>query len=305
MVESGATTGWDWRVVDDGVGLLELEAAQAASATAPAVSQVPRQMVEFAMRALSHRDIQVTTWKLPCVLMAKRSYRQYCPMAYALDLLGERWTLLVVRDLLFGPQRYGDLLAGLPGMSTDLLADRLRALESADVIQRRRLTAPAGSTVYELTAVGEELWDVLAPLARWGGRLMDPPVDTDDRLDHRWALLAMAAGYHGSPDRRERYQVIIDDEVFTFGVEDGQARVRRGESSQPTVVVRTDAITFLAIVSGAVTPSAARRRHIIELDGDAAAFDRLIHDAGLALGTVRAPVRTRGSSAGAGPPMGE
>jgi DNA-binding HxlR family transcriptional regulator len=206
-------------------------------------------------------------------------------MAHALDLLGERWTLLVVRDLLLGPQRYGDLLAGLPGLSTDLLADRLHALESADVIRRRRLRAPAGSTVYELTAVGEELWGILSPLARWGGRLMGPPIDTDDRLDHRWALLAMAAGYHGPPDRTESYLLIVDDESFAFEVEDGRARVRRGENPHRRVVVRTDAATFLAVVSGVVTPSAARRRHMIHLDGDVTAYDRLIRDAGLTFGS--------------------
>ena len=216
--------------------------------------------------------------------MTKRSYRQYCPMAHALDLLGERWTLLVLRELLLGPQRYGDLLAGLPGLSTDLLADRLHALESADVIRRRRLPAPAGSTVYELTPVGEELWDILSPLARWGGRLMGPPTETDDRLDHRWALLAMVAGYHGPPDRTESYQLIVDDEAFTFEVEDGRARVRRGESPHPAVVVRIDAATFLAVVSGTMTPSAARRRHSVDLDGDTTAYDRLIRDAGLTFG---------------------
>jgi DNA-binding HxlR family transcriptional regulator len=217
--------------------------------------------------------------------VAKRSYGQYCPIAHALDLLGERWTLLVVRDLLLGPQRYGDLLAGLPGLSTDLLAERLRALESADVIRRRRLRAPAGSTVYELTAVGEDLWDILSPLARWGARLLGPAVGTDERLDHRWALLAMAAGYHGPPDRTDSYQLIIDDEAFAFEVEDGRARVRRGEAPHPTVVVRADAATFLAVVSGAVSPSEARHGDMIHLESDAGAYDRLIRDAGLTIGS--------------------
>src|SRR5215213_3602470 len=127
--------------------------------------------------------------------MKKRSYGQYCPIAHALDLLGERWTLLIVRDLLLGPRRYSDLLAGLPGLSTDLLADRLRALESVDAIRRRRLAPPAGSMVYELTERGEELRPVLTSLARWGGSLLPPVSETDDRLDHRWALLSMASGY--------------------------------------------------------------------------------------------------------------
>jgi DNA-binding HxlR family transcriptional regulator len=205
-------------------------------------------------------------------------------MACSLDLLGERWTLLVVRDLLLGPQRYGDLLAGLPGLSTDLLADRLRALEAAGVIRRRRLPPPAGSTAYELTEVGDELREVLTSLTRWGSRLMGPVADGHDRLDHRWALLSMAACYHGPADREERYQLLLDGEEFALEVEEGSAVAHRGECRDPAVVVRTDAATFLALASGAVTPAAARRRHLVDLDGDAAAFDRLFRDLGLTFG---------------------
>lgn len=88
--------------------------------------------------------------------MAKRSYDQYCPLACALDLLGERWTLLIVRDLLLGPKRYGDLHRGLPGLATDLLTERLRALEEAGIVQRRELPPPAAATVYELTDRGRQ-----------------------------------------------------------------------------------------------------------------------------------------------------
>jgi DNA-binding HxlR family transcriptional regulator len=271
-------------VVDGRPELLEPEALQAARATAPAVSQVPRRMVEMVMPGTLAPGFPSTNLEVSVSRVTKRSYRQYCPIAHALDLLGERWTLLVVRDLLLGPLRYGDLLAGLPGLSTDLLADRLHTLEAAGVIRRRRLPAPAGSAVYELTAVGEELWHILSPLARWGGRLMGPPVGTDDRLDHRWALIAMAAGYHGPPDRTESYKLVVDDEPFAFDVEHGRARVRRGDNPHPTVVVRTDAATFLAAVSGVMTPSATRRKHLVDLEGDATAYDRLIHDAGLTFG---------------------
>jgi DNA-binding HxlR family transcriptional regulator len=217
--------------------------------------------------------------------MPKRTYGQYCPVARTLDLLGERWTFLVVRDLLLGPQRYGDLLAGLPGLSTDLLADRLHGLEAAGVIRRRRLQPPAGSTVYELTDVGEDLREVLGSLTRWGSRLMGPLADGDDRVDHRWALLSMAAGYRGPVDRHERYQLVIDGEPFVLEVAEGRAAARRGDGPDPAVVVRTDAGTFLALASGAVTPAAARRRRIVDLDGDAAAFDRLFHDLGLTFGS--------------------
>jgi DNA-binding HxlR family transcriptional regulator len=215
--------------------------------------------------------------------MAKRSYGQYCPIAHSLDLLGERWTLLIVRDLLLGPRRYGDLLAGLSGMSTDLLADRLRALEDARVVQRRRLAPPAGATVYELTEHGEELRTVLSALARWGAPHLPPLGDTDDRIDHRWALLSMAAGYHGPGDHTEAYQLIIDDEPFALTVVDGTARVRRGECPEPAVAVRTDAASFLALASGAVTASAAQRGHLVELEGDRTAFTRLIREFGLTI----------------------
>src|SRR3954454_19011185 len=100
--------------------------------------------------------------------MAKRSYDQYCPAAKALDLVGERWTLLLVRELLLGPRRYGDLLEALPGIGTNLLSERLRRLEEANILRRRRLDPPAGSTVYEVTEEGWELEPVLLPLGRFG-----------------------------------------------------------------------------------------------------------------------------------------
>src|SRR5919202_4903626 len=100
------------------------------------------------------------------------SYRQYCAVARGLDLVGERWTLLIVRDLLTGPKRYTDLLAGLPGIGTNLLATRLRELEQHGLVARRVLPPPAGSTVYELTDVGQTLEPVVLALGRWGRRLL-------------------------------------------------------------------------------------------------------------------------------------
>src|SRR5918999_2880352 len=100
--------------------------------------------------------------------MAKRSYEQYCPLARSLDLLGERWTLLIVRDLVAGPKRYTDLQRALPGLATDLLTDRLRKLERAGVVRRRELSPPAPATVYELTQRGSELEPAVLALARFG-----------------------------------------------------------------------------------------------------------------------------------------
>lgn len=108
-----------------------------------------------------------------------KSYRQYCPIAHALDLVGERWSLLVVRELQHGPLRYGDLLEQLGGCSTNILAARLRDLEQGGVVRKRRLPPPASATVYELTEDGVSLRPVLAALARWGARTLGPPGAAD------------------------------------------------------------------------------------------------------------------------------
>ena len=107
----------------------------------------------------------------------KRSYDQFCSLARALDRLGERWTLLIVRNLLLGPRRYSDLLGELPGITTNLLAARLKGMESGGLVARRQ--AAVGTTVYELTPLGAALEPAIMELGRWGGRFMDAPKKTD------------------------------------------------------------------------------------------------------------------------------
>src|SRR5881398_167543 len=102
----------------------------------------------------------------------RRSYRQSCGIARALDLVGERWALLVVRELVLGPKRFTDLRHGLPGIGTNILAGRLRELERAGVIRRRTLPPPAASAVYELTEYGRDLEPVMLALGRWGARTL-------------------------------------------------------------------------------------------------------------------------------------
>lgn len=104
--------------------------------------------------------------------MSQRTYNQYCPIAHALDLIGERWSLLIVRDLLLGPKRFSDLRAALPGIGTNILTDRLKGLEEAGVITKRVLPPPAASTVYELTAYGQQLDGPVQALAQWGGQTL-------------------------------------------------------------------------------------------------------------------------------------
>src|SRR3954470_2169992 len=108
-------------------------------------------------------------------MSTKRSYGEACRFAHALDLVGERWALLVVRELLLGPKRYTDLREGLPRASTNILAERLRELEERGVVRRRKLPAPYGASVYELTEWGRELEPIVAQLGAWGARSPHPP----------------------------------------------------------------------------------------------------------------------------------
>src|SRR5918992_5412949 len=123
--------------------------------------------------------------------MARR-YAQFCPVAHALELVGERWALLVVRELLNGPKRYTDLAAALPGIGTNILAGRLRDLEAGGIVQKRRLPPPAAAQVYELTPYGQELREPLYALARWGAKSLGPPA-SDDALTPGWLVNAVRA----------------------------------------------------------------------------------------------------------------
>jgi DNA-binding HxlR family transcriptional regulator len=118
-----------------------------------------------------------------------KSYGQYCPIAHSLGVVGERWTLLVVRELMHGPQRYTDLADHLPGIGTNILALRLKELEAAGIVEKKKLPPPFASTVYELTPSGRQLRPVLHELARFGARLMGPP--PRDALAEGWLVGAL------------------------------------------------------------------------------------------------------------------
>src|SRR5689334_22219934 len=110
-------------------------------------------------------------------MAGKRSYNEACGIARALDVVGERWALMVVRELMLGPKRFTDIRASLPGLSADVLSQRLRELEALEVLRHRTLPPPAASKVYELTPSGLELEQVLIALGRWGGANAPPPVE--------------------------------------------------------------------------------------------------------------------------------
>lgn len=166
--------------------------------------------------------------------MGKR-YDQYCPVAHALDLIGERWALLVVRDLMRGPKRYTDLAETL-GIGTNILAARLRDLEACGVVRKRTLPPPAASRVYELTEYGRELKSVVRELALWGARSLGPPTD-EDELFPGWLVNALDAVLAPiAPPGRFEFR--IGDEIA--GLVDGDAVP--GPVADPDVVVEGDAL---------------------------------------------------------------
>jgi DNA-binding HxlR family transcriptional regulator len=190
----------------------------------------------------------------------KRSYGQHCTVARALDVVGERWTLLVVRELSTGPKRYKDLLEGLPGIGTNLLASRLKSLAGEGIVSRGTLPPPAGSSVYELTSLGRSLEPVMVELSRWGAGLMDTPREGDD-LRPGWAAVAVRSAMAREAGASSgTYELRIDGEPFHVRVGDGQVEcveVWQGSSPSPDLVVVGEADTFVAVASGRLSPEDA------------------------------------------------
>src|SRR5919109_3982973 len=190
--------------------------------------------------------------------MPQHRYQQYCALARALDVTGDRWTLLIVRELVPGPRRFTDLLDGLPGIPRNLLTERLRALERDGVIARQELPPPAARQVYELTDEGRDLAEAMAPLIAWdAGRLGER--EPTERFCARWAAVGMAA--LAEPDAakgvRETYQYLVGRSAFHVTVDDGSTRVHDGEAEDPAVVVTTDEETLADVASGKITASSA------------------------------------------------
>lgn len=208
--------------------------------------------------------------------MGKRSYDQHCTVATALDVVGERWTLLLVRELLTGPKRFKDLLAGLPGIGTNLLAARLKSLAGHGVVRRATLPPPAGTDVYELTELGRSLEPVVLALSRWGSRLMaqEPREEADVRPG--WAAMALRSLFESEADGpQETYEFRIDGETFHLRFGGGEVEARQGSAAEPGVVLSGGADTFLALTAGRLGPGEALGSGRIRIeageDGEAAA----------------------------------
>jgi DNA-binding HxlR family transcriptional regulator len=193
-----------------------------------------------------------------CKRMMNKTYGQLCPIARSLDILGERWTLLVIRELLLGPKRFNELLAVLPAMGTNRLSERLKALTEYAVI---RSTAPPGPA-YELTASGEQLRKPLLGLGVWGLQL-----PTDERIDPRnmrAELIALSLAGVSNPATsaglQASYEFHVGAEIFHIRVDDGDMVARSGSPDEPAdIVLQCDMKTFLDLALRRTSPTAALR----------------------------------------------
>ncbi|MCX5044905.1 helix-turn-helix transcriptional regulator [Aldersonia sp. NBC_00410] len=217
--------------------------------------------------------------------MAKRSYQQYCGLAAALDLLGERWTVLIVRDLLVGPKRFTDLLERLPGIGTGLLSQRLRELDSAGVIEKATLPPPAASTVYQLTPDGEGLRPALLSLIRWGSKRLGPPTE-GQRIDAESLALGLAARYEpdASVDADGVYGLVLDNEHFQVRIADRHIEILAKPAEGPRAVFTTDSTTLIALNNEEVALADALADKAIVVSGAPDA----IHNLAVAFGLLPA-----------------
>lgn len=205
-----------------------------------------------------------------------RSYRQTCALAKALDVIGDRWSLLIVRELLIrGACRYTDLRNGLPGIATNLLADRLDELEEAGVVVREAAPPPIATTLFRLTPRGEELRPVLRAIGRWGLPLLDESSE-DEVFQAHWLALPLNSLFAGAVVEGDPVTIEIrgSDEAIVVEAVDGAVRTRVGRAERPDGVLSGPPRQLVELLAGRLDLDEARRKGV-RYDGDPGAVRRL------------------------------
>ncbi|MFP2911029.1 winged helix-turn-helix transcriptional regulator [Pyxidicoccus sp. 3LFB2] len=199
--------------------------------------------------------------------MAKRDYGQYCGLVRALEIVGERWALLIVRDLLVSPKRFTDLRQGLPRIPSNILSARLKELEEAGIVQRRLLPRPVGSVVYELTAYGHELEDVVLRLGRWGAKSLTLP-GPDDIVTVDALIIAMRSTFRPEAVRGQDvgYELRVGDVVLHVRIEDGVLKAAQGPLPGADLVIETGP-AIKALMAGELSASDAIASGSVKLKG--------------------------------------
>ncbi len=208
--------------------------------------------------------------------MAKRAYGQYCGFARALEIVGERWGLLIIRDLLVGPKRFTDLRRGLPRIPSNILSDRLKELEDAGVVQRRVLPRPAGSIVYELTEHGGDLEDAVLALGRWGARSLGDP-RPGEIITVASVIMAMRTTFRpdAAKDLRASYELRLGDVILNMQIEDGSLRVAEGSLPEADLIIEAGP-AIKTLMAREVTPAEAIANGLVRLTGNAELLGRFV-----------------------------
>jgi DNA-binding HxlR family transcriptional regulator/putative sterol carrier protein len=206
-----------------------------------------------------------------------RTYDQYCPLARALDVVGDRWAMLVVRELFFSPKRFTDLQQRLDGIAPNLLSRRLKELEAFDLVRRRRLDPPAASTVYELTEKAAGLETAMVELAKWGVQFLGPYEGEAFELEWLLPVMEEFADKDAARNVWEVYEFRIEGWAFWVEVADGEVTIRPGNAPRNAdLLVETDLETFMGIGFGAVTPEDARESGRSRVIGDETKAERAV-----------------------------
>ncbi len=209
--------------------------------------------------------------------MSSRNYGQSCSIAKFLDRLGSRWALLIIRDLLIGPRRFKDLLAGMPGSGPNLLADRLRDLQEQDIIEK--VAAPGdGSATYVLTEKGNALEPVVLAMARWGLRYLREEQTEYETSRPDLLVVAFRAAFRPEHAKgvHETYEFRVDEVIFFAEINNGNLKTGLGTATRPAFVLTTDSGTFEKIVNGAVDVIDTQERCLLEISGDQDAYARCV-----------------------------
>ncbi len=205
-----------------------------------------------------------------------RTYDDGCAAAHALDLVGERWSLLVVRELLLGPKRFTDLRTGLPGASPDVLSRRLRELEGVGVVRRRKLPPPAASKVYELTEWGEELETVVVSLGRWGARSPSRLRDAELGVDSLILSFRTMFDERAADGLDASYELRFGEDRFRAEVADGRFEIVRGSAQRPDATIEADPGTLAALVYGGRPLAEVLESGELRIEGDESAVERFL-----------------------------
>jgi DNA-binding HxlR family transcriptional regulator len=206
----------------------------------------------------------------------KRTYGDRCGIARALDIVGERWALLVVRELLLGPKRFTDLRAGLPHVGPDILAQRLRELEQSGIVRRGTLPPPAGSRIYELTERGHELEPIVVALGRFGSVAPFPPGEAQIGVDAVVIALKSLFAAGAADGLSASYELRLGEQSFRIDVADGRIETVRGSAEAPEATIETDPGTLAGILWHGRKLEEARRAGDIAIAGDRRAVTRFV-----------------------------